>query len=120
MTPNRQKYSEVTARLAAVNLGLVNTRRSSIGVRRCSSTPTKPASTVSEAAKATRTTGLVHPRLGPSMMAYTSAESPTMDSSAPGGSSGAWAASRDVGTRNTPATSATAQTGTFTQNTDPQ
>ena len=38
MVPNRQKYNAVTARLAAVNLGLRNRRRSSIGERRRNST----------------------------------------------------------------------------------
>ena len=70
-------------------------------------------------ANATSVAVLVQPSLGASMSPYTSATIPTMDSTAPIGSSAASSGSRDFGTRNTPATSATAMIGTFTRNTDP-
>ena len=51
--------------------------------------------------------GLVQPSLGASMRPYTSATMPMIDSTAPIGSSAASSGSRDFGTRNSPATSAT-------------
>src|SRR5579883_1536081 len=109
MTPKRQKYRAVTARLAAVNRGLVNRRRSSIGDRRRNSTRTNRASTASDTANAPSTTGLVQPRLGPSMMEYTNADNPTIESSAPGGSRRDSSASLEVGTSRAPAVRATRQ-----------
>ena len=53
------------------------------------------------------------------MSPYTSDTIPTIDSSAPIGSSAASSGSRDVGTRNQPAISATTMIGTFTRNTEP-
>ena len=54
------------------------------------------------------------------MNAYTSATRPTIDSSAPIGSSAGFDGSFDVGTRNTPAISANTTIGRFTRKIEPQ
>ena len=62
---------------------------------------------------------LAHPLSGAWMSPYTSDEIPTIERTAPTGSSWPCSGSRDLGTRNQPATSASAMIGTFTRNTDP-
>ena len=59
------------------------------------------------------------PLSGASMIPYTRAASPAMDSTAPRGSSGAWIFSRDLGIRKNPATSATTTTNTLMRKIDP-
>ncbi len=61
----------------------------------------------------------VQPWSGASMIPYTSALSPTIDSNAPSGSSGAWIFSRDRGMRKKPATSATTTTNTLMRKIEP-
>ncbi len=66
-----------------------------------------------------RVVTLAHPWWGASMIEYTRAESPAIESSAPTGSSRACSGSLERGTRNHPATSAPMMIGTLTKNTAP-
>ena len=68
-----------------------------IGV--CSSQAMNDAMATAPTANAPSTSGSVQPFDGPSMMPNSSDPRPTIDSTAPSGSSWPWLGSRDVGTR---------------------
>src|ERR1700704_4365639 len=92
---------------------------SSMGSATRSSHATNSNSTTRANANAPSVAVLDQPELGASIRPYTSATIPTIDNNAPTGSSAASSGSRDFGTRNAPATSATRMIGTFTRNTEP-
>src|SRR5436853_7200781 len=92
---------------------------SSIGCSLCSSHRTKSARTTTAIPNAATVTGAVHPLSGASMNPYTSADTPTIESSAPSGSIALSSGSRDLGTKNQPPTNATAITGRYTRKADP-
>ena len=96
-----------------------NRPRSSIGYRAVASRhPNRPSATTARA-NAARVSPAAQPRCGASMMAYTRAATPTMDSRAPATSTGRCSGLREVGTSRWPSTSASAASGTFTRKTDP-
>src|SRR6478609_2250250 len=113
------KNTSVIAVVAAVNRGFLKNRRSSIGSLAFSSQNTNPSSTTIANANVTNVCVDVQPLSGPSMIPYTNAASPTIDSSAPSGSSGAWIFSRDLGMRKKPATSAITTTATLIRKIEP-
>ena len=78
------------------------------------------ASATTASAKPADTGAARPPERGPSMIAYTSADKPMIDSSAPGTSSGDCSGSRDVGHEARAGDERDEQIGTFTQNTEPQ
>ncbi len=114
------KNSSVMPALAALKRGLRQTVMSSIGLGVVRSQTAKPASTIAAAANIPRINGSVQPRSGAWMIAYTSATRPTIDKSAPNGSSLGFDGSREVGMRITPAMSAVATIGRFTMKIEPQ
>src|SRR5207248_879625 len=61
----------------------------------------------------------IQPLSGASMIPYTRALNPAIDSSAPSGSSGAWIFSRDRGMRKNPATNAATTTNTLITKMEP-
>ena len=99
--------------------GFWNSRRSSIGWRLRHSHTHERTSTMAAPPNHSSDSTLTQPWLGASMMAYTSALRPTIDSSAPTGSSGVSVESFDFGTSTYPATRATAMIGRLTRNTEP-
>ncbi len=112
------KKVSVMALLAAVNRGLRKKRMSSIGVGVCSSQTMNDAIATAPTANEPSTSGSVQPFAGPSMMPKSSEPRPTIESTAPSGSRCEWLGSFEVGTRNHPATSASATSGRLTQNTE--
>src|SRR6476659_8695956 len=92
---------------------------SSIGVSVWSSQATNARSTTAATPNATSVVPEPHPWEGASMRPYTSETIPMIERTAPIGSTSASSGSRDFGSRNHPAPSATAMIGTFTRNTDP-
>ena len=92
---------------------------SSIGSDVWRSHSTKTVSTTAATANAPSVIGAVHPLSGASMSPYTSDEMPTIDRSAPTGSSAASCGSRDLGTRNQPPMNATVMIGRLMRNTEP-
>ncbi len=93
------KNVSVMALLAAVKRGFWKNRMSSIGVGVCSSQRMNDAMATTPTTKPPSTSGSVQPFAGPSMMPNSSEPRPTIDSTAPSGSSLPWFGSRDVGTR---------------------
>ena len=105
--------------LPVLKLGFRKKRMSSMGTSVCSSHSTNIASTTNETTNAPTVCGAPHPLSGAWMSANTSDEMPTIESSAPMGSSFASSGSRDFGTRNQPPTSARAMIGRLIRNTEP-
>ena len=93
------KNVSVMALLAAVKRGFWKNRMSSIGDGVCSSQAMKHAMATVPRTNPPSTSGSVQPFDGPSMMPNSSDPRPTIDSTAPSGSSLPWLGSRDVGTR---------------------
>src|SRR5581483_2843169 len=118
-TPNSAKNATVIAPLAALNRGFWKKCMFSIGLGLLSSQIMKATSTIAPMKKPVRISGAVQPCDGASMIAHRNAVNPTIDSSAPSGSSLGAAGSRDSGTRTQPATSPMITIGTFTRNTEP-
>src|SRR5947199_10655498 len=79
----------------------------------------KEVSTTAARPKAVRINGSVQPCEGASMIPKTSETSPTIDRTAPTGSSTGAEGSLELGTINRPAMSAKITTGTLTRNTEP-
>ena len=105
--------------LAALNRGLAKKWTSSMGWSVRSSQAMNPPMNAAAAAKAARVVPSVQPRTGASMMAHTRMTSPTIESSAPMGSSPRGEGSLDSGTKRRPPVKARATIGMFTMNTDP-
>ena len=92
---------------------------SSIGSSVCSSQNTKAVSTTAPTANAANVAAAVHPTSGAWMNPNTTADTPTIDRSAPTGSIRLSSGSRDLGTKNQPPTNASAITGRYTRNAEP-
>ena len=98
MNPNRPKNAIVIERLPALNRGRRNTSTSSIGwSMRRSQTMNAPRSAMPVPNPAMLAVE-VQPWCGPSMIAQTSAVTPTIDSTMPSGSNRSTCGSRLVGT----------------------
>src|SRR5258707_599655 len=116
ITPYSARNTRIIPEVPTENAEFRKNCMSSIGTSTCSSQTTNRASTTPDTANDRRTPRLVQPVSGAWMRPYTNDEMPTMDSSAPAGSSFACLGSLDVGTKNQPATSASVTIGTFTKN----
>ena len=117
--PNRAKNTRVMPPEATANRGFWKRWRSSIGCRLCSSHRMNATMNTAAMPNHSADSALIQPWCGPSMIAYTSELIPTIDSTAPSGSSGEPLESFDLGTRIQPAMRAAAMIGRLTRNTDP-
>src|SRR3954451_4636225 len=117
--PNSAKKTRTIEMFAAVNRGFSKNVTSSIGWSLRSSQIANVARTTSAKPKPTIVCGDVHPCEGASMIAYTRLTSPTIDNTAPTGSSALGWGSFESGTIRRPRISATITTGTFTKKTEP-
>ena len=117
--PNMAKNTRLMAAVADENVGFLKNRRSSIGCSARSSQAAKSPSTARPDSSGASVAGAVQPWFGPSMMPYSRAPRPTIDSPAPTGSRRSAFGSFDVGTSTRPPISAAATRGMLTRNTDP-
>ena len=100
--PNSAKNTSVIDTLAAVKRGSSKNWICSMGCSARSSHQMKMPSRTAAMPSAVKVEIEVHPCEGASMMPYTRATSPAIDSAAPTGSSGVAAGSRDSGTTRQP------------------
>ena len=112
MTPYMARNTSNMPPLPTLNAGLRKKRMSSIGSSGVELPQHEPGSTAAATPNAARVAGADQPCSGASIRPNTSVEIPTMESSAPSGSSLPCSGSRDLGTKNQPPTSASAITGT--------
>ena len=105
---------------AAENRGLRKKRTSSIGRGVCASHAAKRPMNTSPITKLATTSGATQPWFGTSMMANSSVTSPTIDRTAPMGSSGLSSGALVFGMSQRAKTKVTAHTGTLMKNTEPQ
>ena len=114
------KNATVIAPLAPLNRGLFQKRVSSIGCSTRRSHQKKTVRRKPPAKKKARMLGAVHPDVGASITAYSSALSPAMDSAAPTRSRGGALGSFEFGMRKIPASRPTVTIGMFTRKIEPQ
>ena len=120
VAPNIAKKININPVLAAEKRGFLKNSKLSIGWSECDSQYAKAPSNTAAATNAPTIRPLPQPSSGPSMMPYTSARRPVIESVAPTRSRRGWAGSLDFGNRIPPATSATATIGRFTRKIEPQ
>jgi hypothetical protein len=99
IVPNSARNTSMIAALAAEKRGLRKKRRSSIGLDDFSSHTKNPARSTAPTPKPVRISDEVHPWLGASMIAHSSAPRLTIDSAAPTGSRRGVVLSYESGTR---------------------
>ncbi len=117
--PNMAKNTRVTATEAAVNRGLAKNETSRIGWSQRCSHNTKAARSTPARTKAPAMVGRPQPADGPSMIPYSSARRPVVDSTVPSRSRRGAPASRELGTMAIAPTMAAATMGTLTRKIDP-
>src|SRR5919108_3157886 len=104
----------------AATRGRTSTRTSNSGWARRSSTAKNATPPAMPPAAAKSTAGVVQPASTPSISANTIPVSATMESAAPGRSSGGAPGRRDSGSQRSPSGAANSTNGTFTRNTQRQ
>jgi hypothetical protein len=107
-----KKFSEMAA-LAALKEGSLKNVRSSIGFGMRNSHQPNANNTTTATANAPKVAPSLHPWIGPSMIPYSNAPRPTIESPAPTRSKVADSGSRDVGTKKRPPIRARITTGTL-------
>ena len=119
MLPANAKFAVPLATLATEKRGLRKNVSSSIGcAHRNSHSTRQPMSTIATA-KERSVVAEPQPSLGAWIVAHTSADTPTTDSTTPNGSNCDAPGFRDSGTAHHEIASTTTTSGTFTRNTDP-
>jgi hypothetical protein len=117
--PNITKKAAVMAALLVLKRRSRNRSRGSIGCALRRSHQTNSDNAEPAARKAARTGTLVQPSSGPWMIPKIRALSPTSESRAPPGSSGAWVSSRESGAKTHTAAMTARAIGTFTSSVEP-
>ncbi len=119
ITPYIATNTRIMPPVPVLNAGMRKKCMSSMGSGVCNSHATNNDSTTIAIANASRVPTLIHPLSGASMSPYTRATMPMIESTAPIGSNCDSSGSRDLGTRNLPAISAKAITGTLMRKIEP-